>query len=407
MEIKNKLNSFYNFLFAVFCFSIPFEEYASAAPNLLIVALLALFPFVVKKNQIRTVLQNKSYIAFLFFFLFILINTLIKQQISADFYVLSKLIIPCLLILLSAPLERIKKIKFSFIIATLLSVLYSTINLIEYNIASEVFNFSKGNFINDLLVSERLYIGLCSVVSFVFLIELFVKSKTNTKKIIYFTASIFLVSFVFLIAARIAIITIVLISFMFILSKLGRKNKIISSISLLIFICLFFIFNKNLTKRFLHANDIYSKSFYAKIVKHEPRFEIWNCSYNIVKTNHNFLVGNGFSQARKQLNNCFLESIEVEKRRDWFVKSNFNAHNQFIGVFLGSGAIGLAIFLILFYFLYTESKGDFYSLSLLCSLILMCCVESVFLRQIGEYIFSLIIIIILKRKSAINKNIIV
>lgn len=398
MISKDKILTIYSTLFLIFCFSIPYEDYANAIPNILIVGLAILFPFVSKKQDLKN-LKNRTYLAFITLFVFITANSFLKGQFKADFFLISKLVIPLALIFLSTPIKNFETVKKTFALATLLAVMISLFNIGEYIIQkSNTFEFTKGGFINNLLVSERLYLGFCSVISLIFLIEIFSKSYSKTIKIASGLASVLLMFFVFFVSARVAIISTLLIIVLFIVFKLNKKEKLIASLSLIVFVALFFTFNKNLKNRFFHSNYVYTESVVDKLLEREPRSIIWKCSYDIIKNNHHFLFGNGFRQTKSLLVECY-HGIEKEKKRNWFIESNFNSHNQFIDFFLCSGIIGLLLFLYLLYSLFKDSTKDFMSISLLLALCLMLFIDNIFHRQIGNYFFAVICIIILNQKK--------
>lgn len=389
----------YNLLFLSFCIIIPFEENAKAAPNILIIALSFLWIFIIKKQPLIRTVKSKPYILFVSFLIYIALNSLIKGQFNNDLFVLKKFIIPLVAILLAIPIENVKLMKRAFIGSTFIAVIYSLINILFYVYEQEGFIFSLGQMVNELLVSERLYIGLCSVISFVFLIEEFKQSKTKTVKVLTVSIIFIILFFTFLIAARIAIITILFIVVLFIMTQLSNKNKIFATLSLIVFTTLFFSFNQNLTKRFFRADDQYRKTFFDKIAKHEPRFIIWNCSLDIIKNDLNYVFGNGFNTVKDQLVSCYENEIELDHKRDWFVESRFNTHNQFLDLLMSSGIIGLVLFSMMLFYVYKESKKDFYVMALISALLLILLVDNIFHRQIGNYLFTIIFIVTSMKKT--------
>lgn len=404
MYNKKYIYTVFKILFLIFCFIIPFEDYANAVPNILIGLLLVLCPFVIKKEQFLSLFKQKSFLILIIFLSYIIINSFIKNQLIEDFFIVSKLIIPCILIIIALPIRNINIAKQVFVFATVLAVIISLINILLYVFKNEEFKFYAGSFVNELLISERLYIGLCVVISIIFSIQLFM--ETNKKRIKNISACIVLLltAFIFLIAARIAIVSTVLVLFIFILTKFKLKNKLLASFGLILFVTFFFTFNSNLTKRFLRLDDKYRKTYYEKIAKHEPRFIIWNCSFKIIKSNHEFFFGNGFKLVKKQLVDCYEEEIELDHKREWFVKRKFNTHNQFLDFFMSSGVVGLILFLLIIYFLFFESLKGFYAISLISSLILFLLVDNILHRQIGNYLLALIFIAVIKQKSIDSYN---
>lgn len=402
MANKNFVYQIHQIVFGVLCFTLPFERAISAVPNILLV-LLGLLSFILIKKEalINLIIKEKSYQALLALVLSVFLLSLANGEFSNDFFFLKKIIIPCLLILFAIPVKDIDVFKKIFIFSVLFAVLISVSNIIQHINSTGEFKFSEGNYINGLMVSDRLYIGFCSVISLVFSLD-FYRNNTARKllKKLFLVNALLLIVFLFLVAARIAIISSIIVLLYFISIEFKLKQKIVIVVSLIIFSTIFFALNKNLTKRFLHLGDTYRSSFMQKIKTHEPRYDIWKCSMSIVNNNHDLFFGRGYKNTKNQLVDCYSSIIIEQQRKDWFVSSEFNTHNQFLDIFLGSGAIVLLLFLSLFYFLLRKGNCSFITISLLSILFFMMLIENIFHRQIGCFLFSLVFIVILKQKSA-------
>lgn len=390
----------YHIIFGALCFSLPFENVVSALPNILLIFLGVVSLFLLKKDSfINLITKERSYIALFIFVFSVFLFSLINGQLTNDIFILKKLIVPCLFIVFSIPLKGVNYFKGVFILSVFLAVFISTYNIIGYIETIGVFKFSKGSHINELLVAERLYIGLCCVISMTFSLDLYRRYKTKKKlKILFLLNTLLLLMFVFLIVARIAIISSIILLIYFLNAEFRLKQKIVFSIAIIMFSLVFFSLNKNLTKRFLHFDDKFSTSYIDKIKKHEPRFEIWKCCLNIIETDYNFILGNGFHNTKEQLVNCYGSNIKKEQRKEWFVSRAFNTHNEFLDILISSGLISFILLLSVFYFLFLRGNYSFITISLLSVLLLIMLVENIFHRQVGGFLFSLIFIIIIKDK---------
>ena len=51
--MKEILKSIYPYLFFAVCFVLPIDKYAIAIPNILLITLAVIFPFVVSKNDFK------------------------------------------------------------------------------------------------------------------------------------------------------------------------------------------------------------------------------------------------------------------------------------------------------------------------------------------------------------------
>lgn len=401
--INNKLvYQIHLMVFGVFCFILPFEKAISAVPNILLILLGVLWIFIIKKDVlINFVTKEKSFKILLAIILSVFLVSLINGKLSDDFFVLKKIIIPCSIILFTIPIKDIDVFKKLFIFSVFLAVLISLGNIIGYVYSTGEFKFSKGNYINELLVSERLYIGLCSVISLVFSLDFYRTLKRRKfLKVMLLANALLLIVFVFFIAARIAILSSMFVVIYFISKEFKLKQKIVIVGSLIMFTTIFFALNKNLTKRFLHLDDVYRTSFLEKIKTHEPRFDIWKCGIGLINYNHELLFGKGYQDTKTQLVDCYSNIIKEQQRKDWFISSGFNTHNQFLDIFLSSGAIVLLLFLSLFYFLLKKGDCSFLTISLLSILFFIMLVENIFHRQIGCFLFSLVFIVIIKQNAS-------
>ncbi|WP_188358229.1 O-antigen ligase family protein [Mangrovimonas yunxiaonensis] len=388
------MSKVYNYIFILLCVSLPYEDLVSAVPNILLLLLVVLSFFVIKTEDVVEVFKKEQ--AFLGYASIIAI-VLLFSFIHIDFSFLKKLLIPFVFILISLPFKNYDKLKKLFIISVFLAVVLSVYNIIEYILSSEDFKFSKGNHINDILVSERLYIGFYSVISMVCSLD-FIKSNHRLKR--FFIVNVVLLTvFLFFIAARIAIVSSVLILFYFIICELNRKQRFFLGFTAILVITLFFILNKNLTKRFFHLDDIYNDGLFEKIKIHEPRYDIWKCSVEVFFNEKAYLFGNGYTHSNDLLVDCYKNEILIQKRQDWFVEKKFNTHNQFLDFLLAYGVITLILLILLLTSLIYRGNYTFLSNSLLGALILIMFVENIFYRQLGCYLFALVFVIILNIKK--------
>ena len=405
--IKKKLNSVYNFLFLAFVFTIPFEDYFNAVPNILLGVMVFLCLFLISKKQLIGFLKNKSIIAFVALVFFVYTVSLVRSTMDQDLFFLNKIIILLVVILLAIPVKDKKIIQYTLISSTFIAATYSLYNISMYILANNSFDFMQGEYITEMLVSERLYIGFCAALSIIFSLNIIQETKSKKIKWTLVIVSFILVFFVFLIVARIALLAIIFALFMFIFTKHGLKKRLIYTSIFILFASVFAVSNKNITDRFLHSHDVYRKGLMEKIIKHEPRIIIWGCSYSILYNNHNLFFGNGFAKVKEQLVVCYKNIIEKEAKRNWFVNSRFNTHNQFLDFLLSAGIIGLIIFLTFFYFLFKESKKDFFAITTIGALLLILLIDNIMHRQIGGYLFGLITILVLdghlKRQETISQ----
>ena len=257
------------------------------------------------------------------------------------------------------------------------------------------FNFAFGGAINEVLIIDRLYLGFLCVLSILASIGLIGSQYSDYNKW-YFANIVLCVCFVLLISSRIAIVLLIVLFFLRIFYTKRRKEYAIFFIGIVALVCIAFFLNKNLNERFFYAHtEKNNRSFIELFMEWEPRVVIWECNYNIAEEENFMLTGLGFYNTKDLLVNCYKGVIEKKNRREYFVQSRFNPHNQFFDFLLSAGIIGASLFAVLFLALFINGRKSYYKVSLIISLAAFAFIESYFHRQIGGYFFAITLILIL------------
>ena len=394
--MKLNLHKTYWMLFFVLCFSLSFiGNRFYAIPNGINILLVLLFPFVIDKQTFIKNILKKPIVCFAAFLLFVLFKSIFLGHFLEDLNVIKKLFQILLLLILSFGLKRnaLEQLKSGIIFGSLFAVIYSLIKITSIIIETGSFNFSNGPIINDTLPIQRLYLGLLCVISLILVMDRFFKMN---KKAYLFLGIVF-GSFVFLISARIAIITTVIVLLYYVQLKMHKKYKLLTLLSLVLFTFLFFLKSPNLSKRILDTEYKTNSSIFERILTQEPRYLIWKYSYSVLNKNQ-LLFGHGFKGVKIQLLKKY-EEIDDLNKRNWFIQEQFNSHNQYLDILLSQGIIGLALFLTFLYYLYKESLFSNTNFLLFLSLALFLVIYNNFYRVIGVFIFAIIFCIIIRSKK--------
>ncbi|WP_299521437.1 O-antigen ligase [Winogradskyella sp.] len=335
-------------------------------------------------------MKNKLYVLSFLMVLFVVLKSLFFSTFDSDLYILKKLPIYLIILLLALPIENKKGVLISFILSTGIVNLISIYEIGQHIYTQNNFEIASGEKINEILVVERLYFGLINSLSVGFSIVL-INNKLSPKIKRWLVLGVVLSVFVvFLVVSRIAILAILIVFVINLFKKAAiKKTILLMGVAFVGVLSLFFL-NDNLSKRFFHSDK--KKDFFHKVREWEPRYVIWNCVYSIFTESDNLLTGTGYSDTQEKLNNCYIDFIQKEKREQWFVKRRFNTHNQYLDFLLCTGIIGLLIFLALQYELFRLTKKNTDLLNILLIIVLFGCVENFFHRQVGVYLFSLIIV---------------
>ena len=394
--MKVTLDNIYTVLFSVLCFSLAFiGDRFYAIPNGINISLVLIFPFLVNKQKFINHIVKKPIVWFAVFLSFILVKSVLLGHFLEDISVIKKLSQALLLLILSCGLKpkSTETLKSGIVLGTFIAVIYSLIKIGIIVIQTTTFDFAKGPIINETLPVQRLYLGLLCTISLILVLDRFFK---NRQKLNLFLAVLFTL-FVFLIAARIAIISVLIVIIYYVFIMIKAKYKYIVLLLIISTTSMVVILNNNLSKRILHLDDTFRESYVDKIAMHEPRFLIWKYSYEALQSTNLFL-GNGFNRTEEKLVSSY-KKIPQLKKRAWFINKRFNTHNQYIDIALSQGFIGLSLFLIFLFQLFVIAKKSHSDLLLLLSALIYMLVYNNFHRVIGVYIFSLIFIFILEKSN--------
>ena len=394
--MKVTLDNIYTVLFSVLCFSLAFiGDRFYAIPNGINISLVLIFPFLVNKQKFINHIVKKPIVWFAIFLSFVLVKSVLLGHFLEDISVIKKLSQALLLLILSCGLKpkSTETLKSGIVLGTFIAVIYSLIKIGIIVIQTTTFDFAKGPIINETLPVQRLYLGLLCTISLILVIEKFFK---NRQKLNLFLAVLFTL-FVFLIAARIAIISVLIVIIYYVFIMIKAKYKYIFLLLIISTTSMVVLLNNNLSKRILHLDDTFRESYVDKIAMHEPRFLIWKYSYEALQSTNLFL-GNGFNRTEEKLVSSY-KKIPQLKKSAWFINKRFNTHNQYLDIALSQGFIGLSLFLIFLFQLFVIAKKSHSDFLLLLSALIYMLVYNNFHRVIGVYIFSLIFIFILEKSN--------
>ncbi|MFA7444682.1 MAG: O-antigen ligase family protein [Flavobacteriaceae bacterium] len=387
------IRKIYPYFFALFCASFPFTDLAKAIPNILMGVLGVLFFFVVRKEDFQKLQLKSLYL----FGLLILIGgfSMIIFQRWEDMSFIVRLLNIVVIILLSLPVKNYTISIKSFILSSLVLLILSSIKLLLYAKDSDSFSFTFGAHINDLLLGERPYLGMLYITSACLCWFLAEKTSGNFRYLWYALSPVF-VGFVFVISARMALISlfsIVLVNLFY--SKKRQKPVMVLMGGIIILGVILFSLNENIKKRFFISNTDYTVT---EKLAFEPRYHIWECAFGLEQNTTSFLFGKGFKQTEDELVSCYKtrEKFHTEDQKQWFVTKKFNTHNQYLGVYYSMGILGLLSLLGFLFFSFTESKKNYYSTALLLLITLFLVTENLFYRQIGIMYIGLLLGFVLK-----------
>ena len=385
------LEKTYNYLAALICVSIPFMTYAKAFVNICMICLFLIMVVSYNKDKIINIINQKFFKALAVFLIFIVIYSLFNGSFFDDFPDSRKIAQIILLLILFSFVNDKRFLIYGFISGVLVSSLITDMNIVAYYFNSSDLLISKSS-VEDLFITQRLYLGFFVVISIVLLSFLFRTSNRNKQKVFCALLILFFIFTLFLISSRSAL----LIAFLIFLITIIYESK--SVFTIVVMLASFVIFsaiiltNKNLSNRFFYSQDSVRTSFIEKIKTHEPRYDIWRFSLQIFEEQNLGLFGLGTYKTQELLVEKY-KLMPIDKRKNWFIQRNFNTHNQYIDIILSFGFIGLILFTVFLREIVLITYKNIYSLNLILSLILFLVIENLFHRQVGSFILALTIVI--------------
>jgi len=396
--------SLYPFIFLLLFITIPFDDYIRALPNIVLLLLAILFPFVVTKKDF-TKLKRLPAIVWLVFFGYLILNALIAGRIEADWGVLKKILLPGLLVLLYIPLQDFKKINKAIIYSALAAIVFSVIKLIMLINEGHPFNFLESAPLIEAVLIDRLYLGLLSILSILISLKT-IKNSYHPDNRYYFINIIINVLFILLIVSRIAIATLAIIFLLSFLYKIRRGPQFMFATGVLFLgFVLAFIFNNDLRKEIFYSNkNIQNQGLIENTLAFEPRVIIWNCAYQLSKYDGAMIKGLGFLKTNEMMETCYETTIDDKSKRNWFTTQRYNTHNQYIDIYLGAGIIALVLLIMGILTLLIRNRKQFYPTALMVTFITFALVENVFHRQIGAYYIGFILLTLLIELNAVEKK---
>lgn len=372
---------------------IPFTDLGEAVPNIIIIVLGLLLPFVLKKEHIVW-FKNKTIILFGALICIIFIEILVfSRWEDISFFLRLGLLIG--LYCLSVPIlakGNVKKPMYSFLTGLILLLIVSSYNIFKELLLNHDFSLAVGN-INPVLLGDRPYIGFAYTTGVFVSLFLATNSKTKKESFLMAGAALVLLGFLFFISARTSLLSLGIAGILSIFYKKNIRVKIVVlSVIIMSGLGLGFFsqtFKSRLTLGF-KQNDLSIE----KIIKLEPRYYIWGCAKDIIKDESPSLFGHGFVLTQEKLNACYANSQKFynKSQQNWFIDEKFNTHNQYLNFYLSSGLLGLTVFLTACLFCLLNGINSFYALALNISILSFLLFENVLSRQMGVELFVLTLV---------------
>lgn len=244
-------------------------------------------------------------------------------------------------------------------------------------------NFIRSS-INELPIinTHPIYASIFFGIGILFLLSLFKKIKRP----VFIPIFILLTLSISILSSKMVIISLLIIIMIYLFVSITNIKYRLLSISLVLLISfLSIIYVPNLNYRF---NELFKSTTYQNIDKYNStsiRNEINLCSFELLKKSWQF--GYGIGDVQDELNNCYALKSDI------LLQKQYNTHNQYLSIWLGTGILGLISFLYMLFFNFKLAikHNDILFLSILIFFSINLLTENLLERQSGVILFAFLI----------------
>src|SRR5690554_460732 len=379
------LSAIYPYIFLLLYLTIPFDDYVRAMPNIILITLVVVFPFVVKKTDFKK-LRSFPFVMYFVFVLYLVLNALIFHEFMEDISIISKVLIALGMAVLYIPVNDVDKIKGAMIFSSLMAIAYSVYHFVLITHDMGYFALGDSPQVVESLLIDRMYLGMLSVLSVLISYEGIKKTYHPNNN--YHLANIAInIAFVLLIGSKISLLALLVL---FVVRQCYGKKKVwkafLAVVAGVAIVGLFLVV-KNQDSDYFHSEKTpkVASGFINHSLTYELRATVWECAAQVAENEKSFWSGIGFKNTEDKLVTCYSETITNPKKRDDFIGNRYNTHNQFLGIYLGAGIIGLVLFVMFIGGGIYAVRKNYFPTAMLVLLVVYCLFENVFHRQIGAY----------------------
>ncbi|MBQ0735313.1 O-antigen ligase family protein [Aquimarina celericrescens] len=369
------------------------------------------------RSKKRLISKDKALLLFPLYFIIMVGSMIYTENISAGVALLQRslslLFFPIIFLFVKEDSSTVKKLFeflllgliISFFINLLIAcyhvflILKEDISTLEISLegTSALFNSLNQGW-NHFLGAEFSGLVNPSYVSLYILLVLcyYLKNKLQSKTQVFIIILLFL--YLFLLASIAAYLILLIISILLISNISNKSHKYTMTI---IFLLGFIVFFKNprVFDFYTNVTDTNNTLEIDNTSIERSRLLTWNASIKLIKDAPIFGYGIGDTN-----------EVLVEKYKELNYISNYqnqyNAHNQFLQTFLQTGIIGFTVLVNIFILLALRMNRSRNEISVFVILFISLFFESMLVRFNGIVFFSIIIPLLLKKRSILSSTII-
>lgn len=372
--------------------------------------------FNIFRSKQNFVSDNKALLLFPLYYIVMAATLLYTEEISSGLALLQRsitlLLFPIVFLFVKEDASTVKRLFEFLMIGLLLSFginltlhLYESISFAKTEIIlddiwqgvttiSEMIRQSWDYFIN----TEFSKLVNANYISIYILLVLSYYLKKKLDKSIGLLIVVILFTYLFLLASWASYLTITIMTLLLIFNIADRAKRHIMIIVFLLGNIVFFnnprvshFFSQNQEKMSTQKKDNNSIE--------KSRLLTWNASILLIKEAP--ILGYGIGDANQVLIQKYKELNYINN-----YKNKYNAHNQFLQTWLQTGIFGLIVLVIIFILLAMRMKRSPNEFSVFLILLISLLFESMLVRFNGIVFFSIIVSLLLKKRSILSSRII-
>lgn len=313
--------------------------------------------------NLKLLYLNKLALVLIITYLVIVVSALFSDNRIESFATLERklsyLVFPILL-LISINESYIKKITFSFCIATFLAIIYSLIKaLIHYNITKDI-NVFFYHELGSALSLNAIYFSIYCAFSFFSVLHYYPQIPSSKRYILLFFALVFFLAIVLLSSKNILFVVLIGLIYNLFKQRFLIRSKLyvwfLVSVPILLIWLIKPVKNRFLTELNSKTEVVFLDSFRydTPFTGFTLRIVIWKNCFEILNEKKSWLFGVGVGDFQDLLNNkyksegMYIGNKQLGDTGYW----GYNPHNQWIESLLSMGLIGLILlgFLVIFFF---------------------------------------------------------
>ncbi|MFP2997935.1 O-antigen ligase family protein [Spongiivirga sp. MCCC 1A20706] len=222
--------------------------------------------------------------------------------------------------------------------------------------------------------------------------------KKKMKSVLQLVVLLILFLYIFLLASKAAYLVLFIMTLLFVI-KIRDKNQQYMALVILLLGLIVFLNNPRIFDFYQRIKDYDRTEQYNELASEKSRLQSWDASVQLIKEQPIF--GYGLGDANQVLIDKY-EELEYNRNKE----EKYNAHNQFLQTMLQTGILGLGVLITIFIVLgkrLRRSKNEF---AVFLILFVSLFFESMLVRFNGIVFLSIIIPLLLKKRSILSSRII-